>query len=115
MQLVDPAIPRKKRGSTHLHRGLGKSAVTNAGERAHDDKSKVRFLGAFHLLDGVSLDDVADLVAERSGELVEAVCTFDKTAVHINESAWQRECVDLLRVDHVKVPVQVRPAGLFGD
>lgn len=53
---------------------------------------------------------MADLVAERSCELVEPVGALDEPAVHVNESAWQRESVDLPGVDDIELPVQVRPA-----
>ena len=59
--------------------------------------------------------DVADLVSKRAGELVEPFGLLDEAAVDVNETAGQRERVDLVRVDDVEMPREVGPARLRGD
>ena len=57
--------------------------------------------------------DVADLVAQRAGELVEPLGLLDEAAIDVNEAAGQRERVDLVRVDDVEMPREVGDRLVF--
>ncbi len=96
---------------THLNCGLREPAVADARERAHHGDPDVRFFRGLHLLDRVALNDVPDLVAESSRQLVQFVCALNQTAIDVDISAGQREGVHLLGVHDVEMPIEVRAAG----
>ena len=89
--------------------------MTDARERAHNGDSHVCLFRGLHLLDRVALNHVADLMAEGSCQLVQLVSTLDESAIDIDISTRQSEGVYLLRVYHVKMPIQVRAAGGLCD
>jgi hypothetical protein len=108
-------VPGEESGPPYLNRGLCKTAVADARERAHDGDSDVRLFRGLHLFDGVALDHVTDLVAESSGQLVQLFRALDQPSIDVDISAGQCKGVDLLRVHDVEMPIQVRAAGSLRD
>jgi hypothetical protein len=58
----------------------------------------------------MSLDHVADLVSESSGQLVELIRALNESPVHVYVPARQRERIDLPGIHDVKVPIQIGAA-----
>jgi hypothetical protein len=72
----------------------------------------LRFL---HLLNRVTLRDVADLVTKYAGHLRERLGPLDEPAIEVDEPARHREGVHLGAVDDVEVPVEAAVVGEIGD
>jgi hypothetical protein len=98
---------REHRGAGHVDTGLRNAAVADAGQHTRHRDANVGALHLLHLLHGMPKHNVSDLVSDYGRELVELVGPFGDTAIDIDVSARERERVEVVRVHHVKVPVQV--------
>ncbi|HVX39540.1 MAG TPA: hypothetical protein VHB25_08205 [Gemmatimonadaceae bacterium] len=97
----------KHRVATDVDGRLAQPAVADAREHAGDCEAHVRPLHLLHLLHGVAQHHVADLVRHDRRQLVHAIRPFHDTAVDVHEAAGERERVEVVRVHHVEVPVEV--------
>jgi len=107
LELVLPAEAGEDGAAGDVDTSLCDLAVADAGENARERHADVRALRFLHLLDAVTPHDVPDLMSEHSCELVHFRRALDETAVHVDESAWNRECIHLAAVDDVETPVQI--------
>jgi hypothetical protein len=108
-------VSREEGGSSDLNRRLREAVVTDTRERADNGHSNVCLLRGLDLLDRVSLNHVTDLMPESSCQLVQLFRAFNKSAIDVDISAGQREGVHLFGVHDVKMPVQIRAAGVLCD
>ena len=76
-------------------------------EHARDRRAHVRALHLLHLLHRVPKHDVPDFVADHRRKLVQPVGSFGDATIHVDEAAGQRERVEIVRVHHVEMPVEI--------
>src|SRR5438270_4480838 len=107
LQLVETAIASKDGCPAHLHRDLSESAMADVGKGAHGGDTQIRLLRLFHLLYRMPLDDVSDLMAQRTREFVETGGALDEPAIDVHEPAGQGERIYVLDVDDVEMPVEI--------
>ena len=89
--------------------------AADVGQRARERDTDVRALHLLHLLHGVTAHDMLDLVAHHSRQLVHAIGALENAAVHIDDSARQREGVHDVRVDDIELPLQVSARRVARD
>ena len=98
-----------------LNRRLSKPTVADVRESANNGDADVGLLRGLHLLDSMTLNHVANLVAESPRQLIELCGALDEPAIDVDVSAWQSEGVHLLGVHDVEMPIQVGAAGGLCD
>ena len=70
-------MPREESRASNLDRRLRKPVLADARECANHGQTCVCFLRLLHLLDGMTLNHVADLVPESSRQLIQFLCAFN--------------------------------------
>src|SRR5678815_5412747 len=63
----------------------------------------------------MTLNHMADLVAQHSRKLIRSVRRFDQSAIHVDEPAWKCKGVHLVRVDDEEMPIEVGAARMLCD
>src|SRR6202008_2946788 len=81
-------------------------------QERHADVGAGRLLHLFH---GMPFDDVADLVTQNAGQLIQPFRALDETAIHVDEATRQRERIHVTAVHDEELPVEVRAARLARD
>src|SRR5439155_18308002 len=97
------------RGAGDVDARLRDLAVADVRQHTRERDADVGALHLLHLLHGVPEHDVTDLVTQYGRELVHLVRALDHAAIHIDESARQRERVEVVAVYKVEMPVEIGP------